>query len=248
MSTATIEGTTAAKGDANQPLQGEIVGSPKQPAAPIGPETSFAEKLEVAKAESEKHRQEETAATIAEHAEAIRTLRRQMAVDVVAIGEHLHAVKAELDHGEFGPWLEAEFGWSQDTANRFMRCHTVFGKIRNLRNLEFDASALYVLSATACPDDATAEAIELAKKGEHITHAKAKEIRAEHSPTVVTAWGVGTKAKAANKALVLVDKLLKTIDPLDMIVRNKIGAMCGDIVEELKNVVAAEKGQELEAT
>ena len=34
--------------------------------------------------------------------------------------------KAELAHGEWGGWLEAEFGWSEMTATRYMRVAGAF--------------------------------------------------------------------------------------------------------------------------
>jgi hypothetical protein len=50
---------------------------------------------------------------IAEIAE--ETVRRE-----IRIGRELLAIKARLGHGHFGPWLAAEFGWSDRQARRFM--------------------------------------------------------------------------------------------------------------------------------
>jgi hypothetical protein len=36
-------------------------------------------------------------------------------------------VKILLPHGQFGPWLATEFGWTERTAQRFMRAVEVFG-------------------------------------------------------------------------------------------------------------------------
>jgi Protein of unknown function (DUF3102) len=51
---------------------------------------------------------------LAEIAEA--TVPREM-----RIGRELLAIKVRLGHGHFGPWLAAEFGWSDRQARRFMR-------------------------------------------------------------------------------------------------------------------------------
>jgi hypothetical protein len=55
----------------------------------------------------------------------IRRLTVEMAQATVPfeirIGRELLAVKARLGHGHFGPWLAAEFGWSDRQARRFMR-------------------------------------------------------------------------------------------------------------------------------
>jgi len=49
-------------------------------------------------------------------------------------------------------WLKENFGWSECTAQKYMRIGTVFGKNRPGRHLEdisIDAKALYLLSAPA---------------------------------------------------------------------------------------------------
>jgi hypothetical protein len=38
---------------------------------------------------------------------------------VLATGQALIAVKEALPHGQFGPWLSAEFSWSERTAQRY---------------------------------------------------------------------------------------------------------------------------------
>ena len=40
--------------------------------------------------------------------------------DIIEIGSDLLGVKEALEHGHFGPWLKAEFGWSERTAQNFM--------------------------------------------------------------------------------------------------------------------------------
>ena len=42
----------------------------------------------------------------------IKTLMRRTAQDIFDIGQKLIEVKAQLDHGLFGVWLQAEFGWN----------------------------------------------------------------------------------------------------------------------------------------
>jgi hypothetical protein len=53
------------------------------------------------------------------------------------------------------PWLEREFGWSGDTAERYMALSS--DKFRNLRNLELSVSGLYLLAKPLTPDEARAE-------------------------------------------------------------------------------------------
>lgn len=68
----------------------------------------------------------------------------------------LIAAKAECLHGEWLPWLEREFGWTDRHARRFMQVADAFGKSDNLSNLNeltIDASALYLLAKTQERED-----------------------------------------------------------------------------------------------
>jgi hypothetical protein len=40
--------------------------------------------------------------------------------DIIEVGNDLQAVKDALPHGQFLPWLKAEFGWSERSAQNFM--------------------------------------------------------------------------------------------------------------------------------
>lgn len=64
-------------------------------------------------------------------------------------GRDLIAVKARLQHGRFLPWIEAEFGMSEDSAGRFMAVARKLGHIPQIA--EFKPSALYLL-ASAKPE------------------------------------------------------------------------------------------------
>lgn len=122
----------------------------------------------------------ETRIVVQQRTEEIKVLVRRSAQDIIDIGNKLIDVKARLGHGNFGPWLESEFGWTWKTATRFMDVAAKFDKLSNLEN--FGASALYLLAAPSTPEPARVEAIERAQSGEAITHATAKQIVAEHKP------------------------------------------------------------------
>lgn len=50
----------------------------------------------------------------------IRILVKQTAQGIIEIGQRLIEVKEKLGHGNFLPWIRDEFGWSDETAHRFM--------------------------------------------------------------------------------------------------------------------------------
>jgi len=104
---------------------------------------------------------------------------RRTAQDTLDIGQKLMEVKEQLEHGQFRNWLKAEFDWSVRTAARFMQVATKF-KNANLAHLDIAASALYLLAEPSTPNEAQKEALELAKQGENITYAKAKDIINQH--------------------------------------------------------------------
>lgn len=109
----------------------------------------------------------------------IKTLMRRSAQDIIDIGEKLIEVKAHLRHGDFTAWLRIEFGWSDRTAQNFMRVAKVF-KSENFSPLSFAPSALYLLASSTTPDEARGEAFSRAQAGEEITHKTAEEIVLSH--------------------------------------------------------------------
>jgi hypothetical protein len=57
-----------------------------------------------------------------------------------------------------------------------MRAAGAFGEFRTERNLEIDASALYLLSREQVPEEVRAEAVEKAEAGEHLTKEAAERL------------------------------------------------------------------------
>ncbi len=119
---------------------------------------------------------------VAEHvrtsADRIRERVKKTVEDIIDVGNDLLTVKEALPHGQFGPWLKAEFGWSERSAQNFMSVAERF-KSAKFADLPIQPSAAYLLAAPAVPDEARQVAIEKAEAGEEITFATAKEIVAE---------------------------------------------------------------------
>jgi hypothetical protein len=83
----------------------------------------------------------------------IRRLGKQTVEAICEIGRLLTEVKQRLPHGQWLPWLKAEFAWSERTAQRFMNSHALI-KSANLadlpRLLELPPSA--VADLELCPE------------------------------------------------------------------------------------------------
>jgi hypothetical protein len=98
--------------------------------------------------------------------------------DIIEVGNDLLAVKEALPHGQFLPWLRAEFGWGERSAQNFMSVAEKF-KSAKIADLPIQPSAAYFLAAPSVPDEARQKAVEKAEAGEEITFAAAREIVAQ---------------------------------------------------------------------
>ncbi len=146
---------------------------------------------------------ETTRDSVRQQTDALHAIARRTAHDIIEIGQRLNAVKAQVGHGNFGPWLRAEFGWSQDTAGRFMAVAQRFGQIPH--GAEFAPKALYLLAAPDAPDAARAEARDRAAAGERITVSTAQTIIGAHQPAppayvAVAELAPGVRAWVGRKA------------------------------------------------
>jgi hypothetical protein len=99
----------------------------------------------------------------------------QNTLNVLAIGAELVAVKKALKRGDWGDWLDREFDWSEELARKMMAATRRFKSVK-FTDLAIEPSALYVLAAKKTLDRVVEQALELARKGETITHAKAKTL------------------------------------------------------------------------
>jgi hypothetical protein len=134
-------------------------------------------------------------AFVKERAEKIRGAGKRTAEGIVKIGQWLTEANTHLSHGQWLPWLKAEFGWSQQSANNFTRVYEKF-KLLKFSNLRIDPSALYLLAARTTPELATKQVIERAEKGEPMTRAKVLEAppapRRRQRPSESYDWSLGS--------------------------------------------------------
>ncbi len=113
-------------------------------------------------------------------ADRIRQKVKKTLEDIIEVGKDLLAVKEALPHGQFGPWLRAEFGWGDRMAQNFMAVAESFGpKTEIIADLAIQPTAAYLLAAPSAPNEARQAALERAEAGEQITTAVAREILAE---------------------------------------------------------------------
>jgi hypothetical protein len=105
-------------------------------------------------------------------------IHRIARASVFEIGDLLVEAKATCEHGEWGAWLDEEFAWSDDTAERYMAVSQLATKFRNLRNLKLAKTTLYDLVDEE-EGDIPAIIDELAK------HATKKRLKAEDAGRII---------------------------------------------------------------
>lgn len=112
----------------------------------------------------------------------IHSIMRKVANDLIEIGLSLIEVKAHLSHGCFQAWLQAEFTWSERTAQNYMRVAETF-KTATVAD-SIPAKVLYLLASSTTPEEARTEVLEAAATGEKITKTRAQQIIDEHRKAV----------------------------------------------------------------
>ena len=118
---------------------------------------------------------------LARHAEAIRELRQRTARDIIKIGEHLTAARRICGYGNWQPWLEREFGWTDDTARNFMRVFEL-SKTERVPDLNLPLRSLYVLARPSTPEAVRQEVFARAERGEPPSYAEVKAAVEEAKP------------------------------------------------------------------
>jgi hypothetical protein len=113
----------------------------------------------------------------------IRRLGKQTVESIVEIGRLLTEVKQRLPHGQWLPWLRAEFSWSETTARRFMDSHALFksAELEDLPSLlELPPSGVSELAASTTPKAARKEVLERVAAGDRPTTTQVKETVHRH--------------------------------------------------------------------
>lgn len=107
-------------------------------------------------------------ADVRSHTDNLYRLLGSTAKNMWEIGFALIQVKCSLPHGQFGPWLDHEFGWSSRTAQRFMAVASKFDR-DTVSDLALGSTILYELASEKTSDEIRDQLIERAKEGEVIT-------------------------------------------------------------------------------
>jgi hypothetical protein len=113
-----------------------------------------------------------------EAADRIRVRMSRTVQDIVEIGRELAKVQERIGHGNFLPWIEREFGMSDQTAYRFIHVATNIGD-QIPHGVEFQFNVLYALAAPSTPAEVRTEIIERAAAGEIVTAEDVRVLKLE---------------------------------------------------------------------
>jgi Protein of unknown function (DUF3102) len=120
---------------------------------------------------------------LAQHADMIRQQHRRALVSIIEIGRLLRECKKLLVHGEWLPWLQREFSWSERTARNYIAIHECFAaKSANVADLSLDLTTLYLLAAPSTPPEVRDEVIERARAGEMLSRQQVQRIVRQAKP------------------------------------------------------------------
>lgn len=116
----------------------------------------------------------EKAASARAAAERIRGRMQLAAESIIEVGRELIEQKKALGHGNFLPWIDAEFGMGERVAQNYMRVCNEFGANTNrVSDLSFKA----MLALSYAPAEVREQVEERASKGEKVTAAEIERLK-----------------------------------------------------------------------
>lgn len=105
-------------------------------------------------------------------------IRARIKIDYIATGHDLIEMKERLGHGQFGAWLEAKFGLSDRTAERYMAVARFDAANSDIVS-ELLPATMHMLAAPSLPEQVRAACIGRVKAGEHLRPKDVAEIASE---------------------------------------------------------------------
>jgi len=111
----------------------------------------------------------------------IKAGSKNIAENIIRIGEALIKAKENMPHGMWLPFLASEAGYSESFAKKYMQAARRFKSVK-FTDFDISKSAVLLLGSPSVSEEAFEEAKERAEKGEKITHKTAKQIKEKHAP------------------------------------------------------------------
>lgn len=107
--------------------------------------------------------------------ERIKLRLKRTAEDIIAIGQDLILIKAELGHGNFEKWIQVHFEMKKTSSYVFINAAERFGS--NVQILNVSPSIIYELAAPSTPDSVIEEVTAKVEAGEVVSVKEVKELK-----------------------------------------------------------------------
>jgi len=144
------------------------------------------------------------------HAKAIQTHVANSTQAVIDIGHRLIELRQQLDGRQWRAWLTSEFRWTRSVASNYMQVAEKFGHLDLVSR--FQPSALYALARRYVPPRAVTDAVALAKSGQTISKAVARQLIRKYKPGSPTPALTGLRRAIARMSRRL-DDLTRSAPP-----------------------------------
>lgn len=131
-------------------------------------------------------------------AERIRRRIRQTTLDIIAIGQDLRLVKAQLDHGDFITWIEKEFGMTIRTAQRWMQA-AKFAEGKNDIVSHLPQQTILLLAAPSTPNFIKKKVIADLEAGHPVDHRAIKDEVTQTKYKAKVAERIATREKLVSQ-------------------------------------------------
>lgn len=116
--------------------------------------------------------------TIASEARrAAERVRERMRSAMIDVGVELARIKERLPHGQFGRWLDAEFGLTERTAQNYMAAAALAAKYETVSVLR--PTTLYVLAGPSTPDTVRQDIVDRLSAGETLSDSTIQQMIGE---------------------------------------------------------------------
>jgi hypothetical protein len=145
---------------------------------------------------------DQAAKAVAEHIKAIHGLVQRTRENIVEIGRHLAETRDQVDRGEWLALLEAEFGWSDQTAYRFIHVYELSrdAQFHTCVELDLPLRVLYQLAAPKA-EAARKEIAGRLEAGEVVKADDVEKAIEGHKPPSAAAKGrTGTASSVSEKS------------------------------------------------
>lgn len=167
----------------------------------------------------------------------IRYYSQQASWSIIEVGKRLIEAKKQVAHGEWADWLSQNVNFSQQTANKFMKCAEQFSNYASIRNL----NPTQMIALLALPEPETEDFIKQKEvEGNPVEDMTIKTLRQEIKDWKARAEQAKDEAFVATNDKRRAELRAEQMEKSNESLRNKCDAQAQEIQELKDNPVVVE--------